>query len=81
MGTKKAKSVDDIQTICHECIYDGLHSCIMEKDAVLNLRVTIPYTDALVYSTESFKYKQSCILNKVIQTSHKEEIIEKNLQK
>ena len=53
----------------------------MEKDAVINLRVTIPYTDALVYSTESFKYKQSCILNKVIQTSHKEEIIQKNLQK
>ena len=53
----------------------------MEKDAVLNLRVTIPYTDALMYSTESFKYKQSCILNKVIQTSHKEEIIQKNLQK
>ena len=59
----------------------AMNAFMMEKDAVLNLRVTIPYTDALVYSTESFKYKQSCILNKVIQTSHKEEIIQKNLQK
>ena len=26
----------------------------------------IPYTDALVYSAESFKYKQPGILNKVV---------------
>lgn len=38
------------------------------------------YTDALVYSAECFKYKQSGILNEIIQTSHKEEVIQQNLQ-
>jgi len=33
------------------------------------------YTDALVYSAECLKYKQSGILNEIIQTSHKEEIV------
>lgn len=33
------------------------------------------YTDALVYSAECLKYKQSGILNEIIQTSHKEEVI------
>lgn len=34
-----------------------------------------PYTDALVYSAKRLKYKQSGILNKVIQTGHKEEVV------
>lgn len=38
------------------------------------------YTDALMYSAECFKYKQSGILNEIIQTSHKEKVVQQNLQ-
>ena len=43
-------------------------------------RCDLLYTDALVYSAECLKYKQSRILNEIIQTSHKEEVVQQNLQ-
>ena len=42
--------------------------------------LTVPYADALVYSAKCLKYKQSGILNKIVQTCYKEEVIQQNLQ-
>ena len=40
----------------------------------------LPYANALMNATECLKYEQACILNEVIQTRNKEEVVDQNLQ-
>ena len=51
------------------------------RNSLQTVLIRLPYADTLVYSAECLKYKQPGILNKVIQTSHKEKVIQKNLEK
>ena len=40
----------------------------------------IPYTYALVNSAKSFKDEKTCVLNEVVQTGHKKEIVHQYLK-
>lgn len=70
-----------VQITGSEVIFSSCQVSVPPPHGYHSQQCNLLYTDALMYSAECFKYKQSGILNEIIQTSHKEKVVQQNLQR